>query len=54
MIPCINPTLQCYSPQTRRNRHLGRDCRDPEATDGYLWTHPCVLDSGNPCRNDGL
>ena len=45
------------------------DCRDPEARDGnakyigvfwidemyflYCFSHPCVLDSGNPCRNDG-
>ncbi|WP_300247021.1 hypothetical protein [Methylovulum sp.] len=35
-------------------RHLGMDCRDPEATDGNSQTHPCVLDSGNPCRNDDL
>ena len=45
------------------------DCRDPEARDGnaeyigvfwidevyflYCFSHPCALDSGNPCRNDG-
>jgi hypothetical protein len=50
-------------------RHLGRDCRDPEAMDGNIeyhrpffshmksllinFLHPCDLDSGNPCRNDG-
>ena len=50
-------------------RYLGMDCRDPEARDGnakyiglfwtdemyflYCFSHPCVLDSDNPCRNDG-
>jgi len=50
------------------NRHPGRDCRDPVAMDGNVklhtsnssdmkltwpnFSHPCVLDSGNPCRND--
>jgi type I restriction enzyme R subunit len=37
-----------------RNRHPGRDCRGPEARDGTGASHPCVLDSGNPCRNDAL
>ncbi|WP_411727902.1 hypothetical protein [Methyloglobulus sp.] len=51
-------------------RHLGRDCRDPEAMDGNTkhhqpfisrmepflgyFSHPCVMDSGNPCRNDDV
>jgi len=29
------------------------DCRNPEAIDGETLTHPCVLDPGNPCQNDG-
>jgi tRNA1Val (adenine37-N6)-methyltransferase len=34
------------------------DCRDPEAMDGNIiltrgFLHPCFVDSGNPCRNDG-
>ncbi|MEY4720193.1 MAG: hypothetical protein RL563_2811 [Pseudomonadota bacterium] len=29
-----------------------RDCRSPEARDGEGFSHPCVLDSGNPCRDD--
>jgi hypothetical protein len=33
-----------------KNRHLGRNCRDPDAVDGERQTHPCALDSGNPCR----
>jgi len=28
------------------------DCRNPEAINGETLTHPCVLDSGNPCQND--
>ena len=36
------------------HRHPGRECRGPEAMDGKGASHPCVLDSGNPCRNDGL
>jgi hypothetical protein len=50
-------------------RHPGRDCRDPEAMDGNIQSgaqicignyavrnrsHPCALDSGNPCRNDDV
>jgi len=39
-------------------RHSGRDCRNPEAKDGIFQSlgphesHPCELDSGNPCRNE--
>ena len=50
------------------NRHSGRDCRNPEAMEGKLVAEqvfdsgnlqpavspPCGLDSGNPCRNDGI
>jgi hypothetical protein len=32
------------------NRHSGRDCQSPVATDGI--SHPCDLDSSNPCWND--
>jgi hypothetical protein len=35
-----------------KNRHLGRDCRDPDAMDGERRTYPCALDSGNPCLTD--
>ncbi|MDZ4152201.1 hypothetical protein [Methylicorpusculum sp.] len=35
-------------------RRPGRDCRGPEAMDGVGLSHPCDLDSGNPCRNDGV
>ena len=28
------------------------DCRSPEARDGEGFSHPCVLDPGNPCRDD--
>ncbi|MEY4717957.1 MAG: hypothetical protein RL563_575 [Pseudomonadota bacterium] len=30
------------------------DCRSPEAMDGEVFSHPCVLDPGNPCRDDGF
>jgi hypothetical protein len=59
-----------YTHMSLRYRHPGRDCRDPEAMDGNTETtckyyhmgllgkfkrsHPCALDSGNPCRNDVL
>jgi len=36
------------------DRHPGRECRGPGAKDGKGLSHPCVLDSGNPCRNDGF
>jgi len=35
-------------------RHPGKECRGPDATDGRGVSHPCDLDSGNPCLNDGL
>ena len=49
-------------------RHLGMDCRDPEYMDvrieyqcayhetysDAVYCHPWQLDSGNPCRNDGI
>jgi hypothetical protein len=38
-------------------RHSGRECRNPETKEGwlidFLVPHPCNLDPGNPCRNDG-
>ena len=37
-----------------KHRRSGRDCRNPEAKDGKQHSHPCVLDTGNPCRYDGL
>jgi hypothetical protein len=30
------------------------DCRSPEARDGEGFSHHCVLDPGNPCRDDGF
>ena len=53
-------------PSDQKRRHSGRDCRNPEAMEGKLVaeqvfdfvnlqptvSHPCGLDSGNPCRND--
>ena len=61
-----SPSSRCNT-QVLEARHSGRDCRNPEAMDGnlslgqvfdsnYFWptvSHPCGLDSGNPCRNDG-
>jgi len=55
-------------PPSKKRRHSGRDCRNPEAMEGKLFaekvfdsgnfqlavSHPCGLDSGNPCRNDWL
>ena len=35
------------------NRHTGRDRRNPDSRDGGVQEHPCSLDSGDPCRNDG-
>jgi hypothetical protein len=35
------------------HRHPGRDSRGPDARDGKDASHPCVLNSGNPCRNGG-
>ena len=54
-------------PSNQKCRHSGRDCRNLEAMEGKLVaeqvfysdnlqpavSHPCGLDSGNPCRNDG-
>ena len=44
-----------HSP-ARRFRHslprLGIAVGLPEAKDGKLRTHPCELDTGNPCRYD--
>ena len=37
-----------------KRRHSGRDCRNPVAMEGRLDSPPCVLDTGNPCRYDGL
>jgi len=28
------------------------DCRNPEAMEGLQILHPCILDTGNPCRYD--
>ena len=36
------------------SRHSGRDCRNPVAMEGRLDSPPCVLDTGNPCRYDGV
>jgi len=33
-------------------RRSGRDCRKPEAMDGRGVARPCILDPGNPCRDD--
>ena len=33
---------------------LPGECRNPEATEGKLDSPACVLDTGNPCRYDGL
>jgi len=30
------------------------NCQGPEAKDCVGLSHPCDLDSGNPCRNDGV
>ena len=30
------------------------DCRNTEAKVGATLSHPCVLDTGSPCRHDGL
>jgi len=38
----------------RKTRRSGRECRNPEAMEGGLDSPPCVLDTGNPCRYDGL
>jgi hypothetical protein len=31
-----------------------RDCRGRQAKHGEGFSLPCVLDPGNPCRDDGL
>jgi hypothetical protein len=31
-----------------------RDCRNPEAKEGLCGSHPCSLDTGNPCHYDGI
>ena len=38
--------------QQKLGHHTGRDCRYPVAMEGRLDSPPCVLDTGNPCRND--
>jgi len=35
-------------------RRSGRDCLNPEAMEGKPDSPPCVLDTGNPCRYDGV
>ena len=37
-----------------KHRHTGRDCRYPEHREVNLDCPPWLLDSGNPCRNDGF
>ena len=37
-----------------KSRHTGRDCRYPEHREVNLACPPWRLDSGNPCRNDGV
>ena len=39
---------------SKKRRHSGMDCRNPDSMDGSGLEHPCSLDSGSPCRNDGL
>ena len=34
-------------------RRSGRDCRNPEAKEGFHGLHPCSLDTGIPCRHYG-
>ncbi|MBS3954825.1 MAG: hypothetical protein KGZ88_17875 [Methylomicrobium sp.] len=48
------PTLLYGYVRVNSGRHPVRDCRGPEAMDGAGLSHPCDLDSGNPCRNDGV
>jgi len=40
--------------QLTQKRHSGRDCRNPEATDGNAKSPPCELDIDNPCRYDSV
>ena len=40
--------------QFNHARHSGMDCRNPVAMEGQPGSHPCVLDTGNPCRYDRL
>jgi len=35
-------------------RRSGRECRNPEAKEGLCGSHPLSLDTGNPCRYDGI
>ncbi len=37
-----------------KRRHSGMDSRNLGSMDGGVGGHPCNLDSGGPCRNDGL
>jgi len=48
----VEATIQAA--QSIDDRHSAMDWRNPGATDGMSQTHPCGLDSGNPCRNDGV
>jgi len=37
-----------------KRRRSGMDRRNLGSMDGMDWWHPCNLDSGDPCRNDGI
>ncbi len=53
--PYTLPGSESWRASSVFHRHPGRDCRGPEAMDGNEeLSHPCDLDSGNPCRNDGI
>ena len=48
----IVPTVSVTA--IKLSRHTGRDCRYPEHREVNLACPPWRLDSGNPCRNDGV
>ncbi len=66
IVPTLRARRYTQVPSDQKRRHSGRDCRNPEAKEGKLVaeqvfdfgnlqptvSHPCGLDSGNPCRND--
>ncbi len=66
IVPTLRARRYTQVPSDQKRRHSGRDCRNPEAKEGKLVaeqvfdfgnlqptvSHPCGLDSDNPCRND--
>ncbi len=50
---CRNLISKLFQPSPKRRRS-GRERRNLGSMDGEVFGRPCNLDSGDPCRNDGI